>query len=64
MRYVIQSGSQYYERRMGISQDFTAFNSQGGTAETWLINYTKQLRTKLPQGQYILSHARRLFILS
>ncbi|KAF8552691.1 glycoside hydrolase family 18 protein [Imleria badia] len=39
------------------SQDFTAFNSGGGTAETWLINYTKQLRAKLPKGQYIISHA-------
>ena len=46
------------------SQDFTAFDSNGGIAEAWLINYTKQLRTMLPQGQYILSHARGLFIIS
>ena len=46
------------------SQDFTAFNSGKGSAEAWLISYTKQLRTKLPQGQYILSHARGLFIIS
>lgn len=45
------------------SQDFTAFNSGGGSAESWLISYTKQLRTKLPQGQYILSHARGSFII-
>jgi len=38
-------------------EDFTAFNGGGGTAESWLVSYTKQLRTKLPQGQYILSHA-------
>ncbi|KAF8123597.1 glycoside hydrolase family 18 protein [Boletus edulis] len=38
-------------------EDFTAFNGGGGAAESWLIRYTKQLRTRLPQGQYILSHA-------
>ncbi|KAF8553089.1 glycoside hydrolase family 18 protein [Imleria badia] len=38
-------------------EDFTAFNSGGGSAESWLISYTQQLRTKLPQGQYILTHA-------
>jgi chitinase len=32
-------------------------NRQDGTAENWLIAYTKALRQKLPQGQYILTHA-------
>lgn len=44
-------------------KDFTAFNSGNGTAESWLISYTQQLRKQLPQGQYILSHARGLFII-
>ncbi|KAG9308480.1 glycoside hydrolase family 18 protein [Chiua virens] len=39
-------------------EDFTAFNSGGGDAETWLISFTQQLRTQLPQGEYILTHAR------
>lgn len=38
-------------------EDFGAFNGGSGTAETWLISYTKRLRTHLPQGQYILTHA-------
>ncbi|KAI9463815.1 glycoside hydrolase family 18 protein [Boletus coccyginus] len=38
-------------------EDLAAFTSGQGTAESWLISYTKQLRTKLPQGQYTLSHA-------
>jgi len=38
-------------------EDFTAFNTGGGSVETWLISFTKQLRTQLPQGEYILSHA-------
>ncbi|EIW74227.1 glycoside hydrolase family 18 protein [Coniophora puteana RWD-64-598 SS2] len=38
-------------------EDFTAFNKGDGSAETWLINFTKELRAKLPQGQYILTHA-------
>ncbi|KIK68266.1 glycoside hydrolase family 18 protein [Collybiopsis luxurians FD-317 M1] len=36
-------------------EDFNAFNT--GTAEVWLASFTKQLRTKLPQGRYILTHA-------
>ncbi|KAG6375928.1 hypothetical protein JVT61DRAFT_2797 [Boletus reticuloceps] len=39
--------------------DFTAFDSGNGTAETWLITFTQQLRTQLPQGEYILTHARQ-----
>ncbi|KAJ2976768.1 hypothetical protein NUW54_g11515 [Trametes sanguinea] len=28
-----------------------------GSAESWLATFTQQLRTQLPQGQFILSHA-------
>ncbi|KAF9530432.1 glycoside hydrolase [Crepidotus variabilis] len=38
-------------------EDFNAFNAADGSAENWLISFTKQLRTQLPQGQYILTHA-------
>lgn len=43
-----------------LCQDFTAFDSGTGAAEQWLGNFTTQLRTQLPQGQYILTHAREL----
>lgn len=33
-------------------------NAQNGRAEKWLENFTKQLRVKLPKGQYIVTHAR------
>ncbi|KAG6813169.1 hypothetical protein H0H92_013576 [Tricholoma furcatifolium] len=36
-------------------EDFTAFN--GGTAEAWLISFTTQLRSQLPEGDYIITHA-------
>ncbi|KAJ6610196.1 glycoside hydrolase [Mycena sp. CBHHK59/15] len=39
-------------------EDFNAFDAGDGTAEAWLISFTKQLRTLLPQGTYILTHAR------
>lgn len=29
-----------------------------GKAEQWLISFTKQLRSKLPAGKYIITHAR------
>ena len=29
-----------------------------GSAEDWLATFTTQLRSQLPQGQFILSHAR------
>jgi hypothetical protein len=29
-----------------------------GRAEQWLIDFTKALRSELPQGRYILTHAR------
>ncbi|KAF9530434.1 glycoside hydrolase [Crepidotus variabilis] len=38
-------------------EDFDAFDAADGRAENWLISFTKQLRTQLPQGQYILTHA-------
>ncbi|KAG2037104.1 glycoside hydrolase superfamily [Suillus americanus] len=41
----------------GLQGDFAAFNAGTGSAEQWLGNFTTQLRTQLPQGQYILTHA-------
>ncbi|KAF7356553.1 Glycoside hydrolase family 18 protein [Mycena venus] len=38
-------------------EDFGAFNAGDGKAEAWLISFTTQLRTILPQGQYIITHA-------
>ncbi|KAI0073512.1 glycoside hydrolase family 18 protein [Panus rudis PR-1116 ss-1] len=38
-------------------EDFNAFDAGTGAAENWLISFTKQLRTQLPQGDYILTHA-------
>ncbi|KAH7925802.1 glycoside hydrolase family 18 protein [Leucogyrophana mollusca] len=38
-------------------EDFAAFDAGTGAAEEWLGNFTTQLRTQLPQGQYILTHA-------
>lgn len=38
-------------------EDFNAMNAENGSAETWLTTFTKALRKKLPQGQYILTHA-------
>ncbi|KAG2119283.1 glycoside hydrolase family 18 protein [Suillus clintonianus] len=40
-----------------LHDDFAAFNGGTGSAEQWLGNFTTQLRTQLPQGQYILTHA-------
>jgi chitinase len=39
-------------------EDFGAVNRQDGSAENWLSSFTKQLRVKLPVGQYIVTHAR------
>jgi len=36
-------------------EDFAAFNA--GTAEAWLITFTTQLRSQLPSGSYIITHA-------
>ncbi|KAG1897875.1 glycoside hydrolase family 18 protein [Suillus fuscotomentosus] len=41
----------------GLQGDFAAFDAGTGAAEQWLGNFTTQLRTQLPQGQYILTHA-------
>ncbi|KAA1470315.1 glycoside hydrolase family 18 protein [Dentipellis sp. KUC8613] len=38
-------------------EDFNAFDGSSGSAIPWLESFTKQLRTQLPQGQYILTHA-------
>ena len=43
--------------RTGRMQDFTAMNKGDGKAEQWLADFTKQIRTQLPKGQYILTHA-------
>lgn len=37
-------------------------NAGNGKAEQWLISFTKQLRSKLPQGKYIITHARTYLI--
>jgi len=41
-------------------EDFNAFDGSSGSAVTWLKKFTKQLRVHLPQGSYILTHARVL----
>nr|GAT43607.1 glycoside hydrolase family 18 protein [Mycena chlorophos] len=38
-------------------EDFNAFDAGNGSAENWLIAFTKQLRVLLPVGQYIVTHA-------
>ncbi|KAJ3776368.1 putative chitinase [Lentinula raphanica] len=38
-------------------EDTTAMNKADGKAEQWIIDFTNALRTELPQGQYILTHA-------
>ncbi|EJU05020.1 glycoside hydrolase [Dacryopinax primogenitus] len=38
-------------------EDFTAMNKQNGQAEYWLISFTETLRSILPAGQYIITHA-------
>ncbi|KAG1752140.1 glycoside hydrolase family 18 protein [Suillus lakei] len=40
-------------------EDFYAMDAENGSAETWLTTFTMALRAKLPQGQYILTHARK-----
>ncbi|KAF8346881.1 glycoside hydrolase family 18 protein [Amanita rubescens] len=40
-------------------EDFQAFNAGNGNAENWLITFTRQLRSHLPQGQYIITHSRK-----
>ncbi|KAG1828283.1 glycoside hydrolase family 18 protein [Suillus variegatus] len=44
-------------------QGFRLHSTPGtGLLSKWLGNFTTQLRTQLPQGQYILTHARFLLI--
>jgi chitinase len=38
-------------------EDFGAMNQEDGSAERWLETFTQALRTKLPMGQFIISHA-------
>ncbi|PFH51617.1 glycoside hydrolase family 18 protein [Amanita thiersii Skay4041] len=38
-------------------EDFNAINAGDGRAEAWLATFTQQLRTQLPQGTFILTHA-------
>jgi len=38
-------------------EDFAAVNAADGTAENWLISFTQTLRSALPAGQYIITHA-------
>lgn len=40
-------------------EDLQAFDAGTGSAENWLITFTKELRSLLPEGQYIISHARK-----
>lgn len=40
-------------------EDLAAMNAGNGKAEAWLETFTKTLRSQLPQGQYILTHARK-----
>jgi len=38
-------------------EDFSAFNGGTTKAVDWLVSFTKQLRSQLPAGQYIITHA-------
>jgi len=42
-------------------EDFAALaegaNAASGKAENWLIDFTKELRAQLPQGEYYITHA-------
>ncbi|KAL1943057.1 hypothetical protein VTO73DRAFT_4728 [Trametes versicolor] len=38
-------------------EDFNAMDASDGKAEAWIASFTQQLRTQLPKGQFILSHA-------
>lgn len=42
-------------------EDFDAFDGSSGSAVSWLKTFTKRLRVHLPQGSYVLTHARVLF---
>ena len=38
-------------------EDVTAMDKGDGSAEAWVSTFTTAIRQKLPQGQFILSHA-------
>ncbi|KAM5534675.1 hypothetical protein V8D89_011687 [Ganoderma adspersum] len=38
-------------------EDFTAMDKGDGSAEQWLADFTTAIRSQLPKGQYILTHA-------
>jgi chitinase len=38
-------------------EDMAAMNKQDGSAEKWLVDFTKALRAKLPSPKYIITHA-------
>ncbi|KAI5895428.1 glycoside hydrolase family 18 protein [Schizophyllum commune H4-8] len=38
-------------------EDFGAFDKGDGSGENWLIDFTTQLRSDLPAGDYIITHA-------
>jgi len=38
-------------------EDFNFIDAQPLTAVAWLVSFTKQLRARLPQGQFLLTHA-------
>ncbi|KAF8310209.1 glycoside hydrolase [Clavulina sp. PMI_390] len=38
-------------------EDFTAMNEENGSAENWLITFTNTLRSALPSGEYLITHA-------
>ena len=40
-------------------EDLAAVNAGDGKAEVWLETFTKTLCSQLPQGQYILTYARK-----
>lgn len=42
-------------------EDFNAINSGTGSAENWLISFTKQLRSQLPAGRECSSAPFSLF---
>jgi chitinase len=42
-------------------EDFAAFDKGDGSAESWLTTFTSVLRSQLPSGQYIITHARTCF---
>jgi GH18 family chitinase len=44
-------------------EDLDAMNKGDGKAEQWVITLTKTLRSKLPSGKYLISHARKCLVI-